>query len=236
MLDYHFDRKACFLFQTHLPRDETTEIRVHIFHEGHVEQREACLHSRQDVCVACKRVVSSLRLPPWHTSRQIKEKSGRNFPFTVRRKKEDQINNFEIPTPLRISSPLLTTQSCKQIWCTGKSRMYQYIDMSSSDEAIYSMKSDKVDVWMCNTVCRHRAQCRRLSSCRSWGDTDLGSWALTCLWQRLWYRSTFRKPWFRTRWHIKSMRLHTWGTTPEGNSDCLTEIFCVFVNETTQII
>lgn len=119
------------------------------------------------------------------------------------------INNFEIPTPLRISSPLLITQSCKQTWCTGKSRMYQYIDMSSSDEAIYSMKSDQVDVWMCNTVCRHRAQCRRLSSCRSRGDTDLGSWALTCLWQRLWYRSTFRKPWFRTRWHIKSMRLHT---------------------------
>lgn len=59
-----------------------------------------------------------------------------------------------------------------------------------------------------------------LLSCRSWpwSDTDLGSWALTCLWQRLWYRSTFRKPWLRTRWHIKSIRLHTWVATQESNS------------------
>lgn len=40
--------------------------------------------------------------------------------------------------------------------------------------------------------------------------TDLGSCALTCLWHKLWYRSTLRKPWFRTRWQIMSMRLHTW--------------------------
>lgn len=40
--------------------------------------------------------------------------------------------------------------------------------------------------------------------------TNLGSWALTCLWHKLWYRSTLRKPWFRTRWQIMSMRLHTW--------------------------
>lgn len=49
-----------------------------------------------------------------------------------------------------------------------------------------------------------------------WCDTDLGSWALTCLWHRLWYRSTLRKPWFRTRWQIMSMRLHTCRKTTEN--------------------
>lgn len=47
-----------------LSRDETAQVGVDIFHEGHVEQREACLHSSQYVSVTSQGMVSPLRLSP----------------------------------------------------------------------------------------------------------------------------------------------------------------------------
>lgn len=94
------------------------------------------------------------------------------------------------------------------------SRLQTNLDLN----VLYVSILDKCAALNAPTQCS--ATTAMLLSCRSWpwSDTDLGSWALTCLWQRLWYRSTFRKPWLRTRWHIKSIRLHTWVATQESNS------------------
>lgn len=55
---------SCELLKANLSRDETAQVGVHVFHEGHVEQREARLHGGQNVSVTGQRVVSPLRLSP----------------------------------------------------------------------------------------------------------------------------------------------------------------------------
>lgn len=45
---------------TNLSRDEAAQVGVNVLHEGHVEQRQARLHSCQDVGVTSQRVVSPL--------------------------------------------------------------------------------------------------------------------------------------------------------------------------------
>lgn len=54
----------------HLSRDEAAEVGVHVFHESHVEQRQARLHGSQDVCVTGQRMVPPLRLSPGEHSDQ----------------------------------------------------------------------------------------------------------------------------------------------------------------------
>lgn len=59
------DRKSAYAHpQPYLARDEAAQVGVDIFHEGHVEQGEACLHGSQDVRMTSQRVVPPLRLPP----------------------------------------------------------------------------------------------------------------------------------------------------------------------------
>lgn len=47
-----------------LSRNEAAEVGVNVFHESHIQQREARLHRRQDVCMAGKRMISPLWLSP----------------------------------------------------------------------------------------------------------------------------------------------------------------------------
>ena len=44
--------------------DEAASLRVHVLHEGHLEQRDARLNRGQDIAVANERVVAPLALPP----------------------------------------------------------------------------------------------------------------------------------------------------------------------------
>lgn len=48
----------------HLSRDEAAEVGVDVFHEGHVEQREARLHGSQDVGVSGQRMIPPLGFSP----------------------------------------------------------------------------------------------------------------------------------------------------------------------------
>lgn len=59
---------------TDLSRDEAAKIGVDIFHESHVEQREACLHSSQDISMTCKWMVSPLRFSPTWKKKTIQDR------------------------------------------------------------------------------------------------------------------------------------------------------------------
>lgn len=58
-----------------LSGDEAAEVGVNIFHKSHIQQREARLHRRQDVCMAGKRMIPPLWLSPkdslWQTNTKM---------------------------------------------------------------------------------------------------------------------------------------------------------------------